>query len=235
LSAGKDPALIRAMSEPISPFKIIAIDGGAAVGKSSTSRALAERLNLMHVDTGAHYRTLTYALLAKGVSVEDDLAAALAQVQLATRLDGRSARLSVDGKVPDDAGIRSPEVNAAVSTFAAVPTVRQALFGYQRGQASVARDAGFAGLIMEGRDIGSVIFPDADHRFFLEADAATRAARRAKEGQTDSIAERDKMDTTRKNAPLICPEGATRVDTGSRTLEEVIEHIIEQINNGLNR
>jgi len=88
---------------------------------------------------------------------------------------------------------------------------------------------------MEGRDIGSVIFPDADHRFFLEADAATRAARRAKEGQTDSIAERDKMDTTRKNAPLICPEGATRVDTGSRTLEEVIEHIIEQINNGLNR
>ncbi len=223
------------MSEPISPFKIIAIDGGAAVGKSSTSRALAERLNLMHVDTGAHYRTLTYALLAKGVSVEDDLAAALAQVQLATRLDGRSARLSVDGKVPDDAGIRSPEVNAAVSTFAAVPTVRQALFGYQRGQASVARDAGFAGLIMEGRDIGSVIFPDADHRFFLEADAATRAARRAKEGQTDSIAERDKMDTTRKNAPLICPEGATRVDTGSRTLEEVIEHIIEQINNGLNR
>ena len=223
------------MSEPISPFKIIAIDGGAAVGKSSTSRALAERLNLMHVDTGAHYRTLTYALLAKGVSVEDDLAAALAQVQLATRLDGRSARLSVDGKVPDDAGIRSPEVNAAVSTFAAVPTVRQALFGYQRGQASVARDAGFAGLIMEGRDIGSVIFPDADHRFFLEADAATRAARRAKEGQTDSIAERDKMDTTRKNAPLICPEGATRVDTGFRTLEEVIEHIIEQINNGLNR
>ena len=223
------------MSEPISPFKIIAIDGGAAVGKSSTSRALAERLNLMHVDTGAHYRTLTYALLAKGVSVEDDLAAALAQVQLATRLDGRSARLSVDGKVPDDAGIRSPEVNAAVSTFAAVPTVRQALFGYQRGQASVARDAGFAGLIMEGRDIGSVIFPDADHRFFLEADAATRAARRAKEGQTDSIAERDKMDTTRKNAPLICPEGATRVDTGSRSLEEVIQHIIEQINNGLNR
>ena len=223
------------MSEPISPFKIIAIDGGAAVGKSSTSRALAERLNLMHVDTGAHYRTLTYALLAKGVSVEDDLAAALAQVQLATRLDGRSARLSVDGKVPDDAGIRSPEVNAAVSTFAAVPTVRQALFGYQRGQASVARDAGFAGLIMEGRDIGSVIFPDADHRFFLEADEVTRAARRVKEGQTDSIADRDKMDTTRKNAPLICPEGATRVDTGSRTLEEVIEHIIEQINNGLNR
>ena len=223
------------MSEPVSSFQIIAIDGGAAVGKSSTSKALAERLDLMHVDTGAHYRTLTFALLAKGVSPEDDLAAALERVRLETRLDGRSAQLSVDGNVPDDAEIRSPEVNAAVSRFAAVPAVRQTLFDYQRGLADVAREAGFAGLIMEGRDIGSVILPDADHRFFLEADAATRAARRAKEGQTDSIADRDKMDTTRKNAPLICPEGVTRVDTGPRTLEEVIEHIIQRIKNGLNR
>lgn len=226
---------MRAMSKLISSFKIIAIDGGAAVGKSSTSKALAERLNLMHVDTGAHYRTLTFALLAKNISVEDDLAAVLGQLQLATRINGRSAGLSVDGNVPDDAEIRSPEVNAAVSTFAAVPAVRQALFDYQRGLASVASDAGFAGLIMEGRDIGSVIFPDADHRFFLEADELTRAARRAKEGQADSIADRDKMDTTRKNAPLICPAGATRVDTGCRTLEQVIEHIIEQIESGLNR
>jgi cytidylate kinase len=107
--------------------------------------------------------------------------------------------------------------------------VRQALFDYQRSQADVARDEGFAGLIMEGRDIGSVIFPDAEHRFFLEADEATRAARRAKEGQTDSIAERDKMDKARKNAPLICPQGATRINTGPRTLEEVIQHIIERI------
>lgn len=224
-----------AMSKPVSSFQIIAIDGGAAVGKSSTSKVLAERLDLMHVDTGAHYRTLTFALLAKGVSPEDDLAAALERVRLETRLDGRSARLSVDGNVPEDAEIRSPEVNAAVSRFAAVPAVRQALFDYQRGQADVAREAGFAGLIMEGRDIGSVILPDADHRFFLEADAATRAERRAKEGQTDSIADRDKMDTTRKNAPLICPEGATRVDTSSRTLEEVIEHITKKIKAKLNR
>ena len=223
------------MSEPVSSFQIIAIDGGAAVGKSSTSNALAERLDLMHVDTGAHYRTLTFALLAKGVSPEDDLAAALERVRLETRLDGRSAQLSVDGNVPDDAEIRSPEVNAAVSRFAAVPAVRQTLFDYQRGLADVAREAGFAGLIMEGRDIGSVILPDADHRFFLEADAATRAARRAKEGQTDSIADRDKMDTTRKNAPLICPPGAIRVDTASRTLEEVIEHITKKIEDKLNR
>jgi cytidylate kinase len=217
------------MPTAYSTFKIIAIDGGAAVGKSSTSKGLAERLDLMHVDTGAHYRTLTFALLATGASAEDDLQDTLARLKLETRLDGRTARLCVDGRVPTEPEIRSTEVNASVSQFAAVPSVRQALFDYQRSQADVAKDEGFAGLIMEGRDIGSVIFPDAEHRFFLEADEATRAARRAKEGQTDSIAERDKMDKARKNAPLICPQGATRINTGPRTLEEVIQHIIERI------
>lgn len=217
------------MSDPSSKFQIITIDGGAAVGKSSTSRGLADRLDLMHVDTGAHYRTLTHALLAKGVSPEDDLGTALHGLKLATKLNGRTAWLSVDARVPSDAEIRSPEVNTAVSKFAAIPELRQALFEYQRSLAGLARQEGFAGLIMEGRDIGSVIFPDADHRFFLEADEATRTERRAKEGQTDSIADRDKMDKARKTAPLICPEGATRVDTAPRSLEEVIEHLIKLI------
>lgn len=210
-------------------FKIITIDGGAAVGKSSTSKALADRLDLMHVDTGAHYRALTFALRTKGAVPEDDLQGTLARLKLKTALDGRTARLSVDGRVPTEQEIRSPAVNASVSKFAAVPAVRQALFDYQRNQARVAREEGFSGLIMEGRDIGSIIFPEAKHRFFLEADEATRAERRAKEGQTDSIAARDKMDKARKTAPLVCPEGATRVDTGPRTLEEVIEHIIKLI------
>lgn len=218
------------MSSSPPSFKIIAIDGGAAVGKSSSSRALAERLDLMHVDTGAHYRTLTVALLNAGMTPEDaSLEKQLGALRLQTTLDGRSAHLSVNGEVPADHTIRSPGVNAAVSSFAAIPAVRQALFDYQRGQAQVARAKGFAGLIMEGRDIGSVIFPDADHRFFLEADEATRSARRAKEGQTDSIASRDKMDSSRKAAPLVCPEGATRVNTATRTLEEVVEHILGQI------
>lgn len=220
------------MSDASSEFKIITIDGGAAVGKSSTSKGLADRLDLMHVDTGAHYRTLTFALLAKGAAPEDDLESTLDGLDLKTRLDGRTARLSVDGHTPTEQEIRSPDVNASVSQFAAVSAVRQALFEYQRHQADVAREEGFTGLIMEGRDIGSIIFPDAEHRFFLEADEATRAERRAKEGQTDSIAERDKRDKARKTAPLICPEGATRIDTGPRSLEEVIEHIIRLIEPG---
>ncbi|PXA05538.1 (d)CMP kinase [Coraliomargarita sinensis] len=215
-----------------SEFKIIAIDGGAAVGKSSTSKGLAERLDLMHVDTGAHYRTITFALLATGASPEDDLQDTLAALDLKTHLDRRTARLCIDGRVPTEVEIRSPEVNASVSKFAAIPAVRQSLFEYQRNQANVGREEGFRGLIMEGRDIGSIIFPDAQHRFFLEADEATRAARRAKEGQTDSIADRDKMDKARKTAPLVCPEGAIRVDTGPRSLEEVIEHIINLIGTG---
>lgn len=208
-------------------FKIITMDGGAAVGKSSTSRGLAERLDLMHVDTGAHYRTLTYALLAAGADPEhpESIYDQLVALSLDTRLEGRSAKLSINGTVPADADIRSPEVNGAVSKFAALPSLRSHLFEYQRSQADVARAHGYAGLIMEGRDIGSIIFPNAEHRFFLHADEATRAARRALEGQTDSIAARDRMDKSRKTAPLVCPEGATQIDTAPFTLEEVIEQI----------
>jgi cytidylate kinase len=213
-------------------FKIIAIDGGAATGKSSTSRGLADQLNLMHVDTGAHYRTLTHALLTAGASPEDrsDIIAQLGTRLLSTQIDGRSARLGINGVVPADADLRSAEVNANVSKFAAIEAVRQKLFDYQRSLAALATENNYAGLIMEGRDIGSIIFPDADHRIFLHADEATRTARRASEGQTDSIAARDKMDASRKTAPLVCPEGATLVDTGPLTLDQVISKIADIIN-----
>ncbi|MGZ0656797.1 (d)CMP kinase [Coraliomargarita sp. W4R72] len=214
-------------------FNLIAMDGGAAVGKSSTSKGLAERLDLMHVDTGSHYRTLTYALLAAGADAElpESIPEVLASLSLSTEIDGRSARLGINGHVPADSDIRSAEVNGNVSKFAAVPAVRQKLFDYQRSLADLAREQQYAGLIMEGRDIGSVIFPDADHRFFLHADEATRTARRAKEGLTDSIAARDKMDTGRKTAPLVCPDGATKIDTAPHTLQEVIENIAKLIHN----
>ncbi len=208
-------------------FIVIALDGGAAVGKSSTARGLAERFGLMHVDTGAHYRTLCYALNQAGVGPEQvgPIAKKLAELQLDTRLDGRSARVSINGIVPADAEIRSTKVNEEVSKFAALSELRDYLFEYQRGQAELAREYGYSGLIMEGRDIGSVIFPDADYRFFLHADEATCAARRAKEGQTDVTATRDEMDKSRKTAPLICPKGATQIDTASLNLNEVIEKI----------
>jgi len=206
------------------PFIIIAIDGGAASGKSSSSRILAERFNLLHVDTGSFYRHLTAELLRLGVAHTDgaSLHRTLAGLQLTTRLNGRSAQMLVGGE-PAGGEIRGQNVNEQVSHYAAIPEVRQVLLAYQRGQVAVAKHHGFRGLVMEGRDIGSVIFPQADFRFYLHADPAERARRRAQEGQQDSIAERDRLDSSRKASPLVVPVGATDIDSTHLTLEQVVE------------
>lgn len=206
------------------PFIIVAIDGGAASGKSSSSRTLSERFNLLHVDTGSYYRALTAEMIRRGVAASDLAAvqSALDELQLGTRVNGRSAEMEIGGRVAGDE-IRSREVNDAVSHFAALPDLRAALLAYQRGQAEVARAHGFNGLVMEGRDIGSVIFPHADFRFFLHADPLERARRRAGQGQDDKILERDRLDTSRKASPLTCPPGATSIDTTHVTLDEVVE------------
>jgi cytidylate kinase len=206
------------------PFIIVAIDGGAASGKSSSSRALSERFHLLHVDTGSFYRAVTSELLRRGVSASDvpSVKAALGRLTLGTRVTGRSAQMEIDGRVAGEE-IRSGEVNANVSHFAAIPEVRASLLEYQRGQAEVARKHGFAGLVMEGRDIGSVIFPDADFRFFLHADPAERVRRREKEGHRDSITERDRLDSGRKTAPLACPVGAVSIDSTHLSLPQVVE------------
>lgn len=211
-------------------FLIVAIDGGAASGKSSTARTLSERLHLLHVDTGSFYRAVTAELLRRGVAAADlpAVQAAVAVLPLGTRVDGRSARMEIGGRVAGEE-IRSREVNENVSHFAAIPAVRTALLAYQRGQAQVARAHGFRGLVMEGRDIGSVIFPDADFRFFLQADPAERARRRASEGQQDSITERDRLDSSRKTSPLTIPAGATAIDSTHLTLEQVVAQMIARI------
>ncbi len=207
-------------------FIIVAVDGGAAAGKSSTSRALSERFHLMHVDTGSFYRATTLKLMEAGVSSEDTTAVtqALSTIKLGTSISGNTASITVNDWMPD-ASIRSQSVNENVSHFAALPELRAFLLDYQRSQVEVAKKNGFSGLIMEGRDIGSVIFPNADLRLFLFADPEKRAQRRAKEGITDSIQKRDQMDSSRKAAPLQCPEGATLLDSSEMTLEEVVEKV----------
>jgi cytidylate kinase len=205
-------------------FLIVAIDGGAASGKSSTSRALSERFNFLHVDTGSFYRAVTWKLLEAGAAHGDEAAVseALRPLDPGTAIEGRSARMQIGGWTPGDE-IRSAIVNENVSRFAAMPVVRKFLLDYQRGQAGVARSHGFAGLVMEGRDIGSIIFPDADLRIFLEASADARAARRAAEGHDDQIHERDRLDRERKTAPLVRPEGAIAIDSTALSLEQVVE------------
>jgi len=202
---------------------IVAIDGGAASGKSSSSKILADRFNLLHVDTGSFYRQITSELLQQDVAHSDQatLDTALKGLQLSTQLNGRSAQMLINGQAAG-VEIRSQQVNENVSHYAAIPAVRHTLLGYQRGQIDEAQKHSFRGLIMEGRDIGSVIFPEADFRFFLHADPAERAKRRAAEGQTDSIAERDRLDSSRKVSPLTCPVGAIDIDSTYLTLDEVV-------------
>lgn len=218
-----------------STFIIVAIDGGAASGKSSTSRVISERFNLLHVDTGSFYRAVTAELLQRGVATSDQPAVktAVANLTLGTRVTGRSAFMEISGQVVPETRIRSAEVTAAVSYFAAIPELRAALLAYQRNQAEVARKNNFRGLVMEGRDIGSVIFPEADFRFFLHADPEERARRRAQQGQPDQIAERDRLDSQRKTAPLILPSGATGIDSTFLTLEQVVEKISATISTRL--
>jgi cytidylate kinase len=212
------------------PFIIVAIDGGAASGKSSTARALSERFNLLHSDTGSYYRALTAEMLRCGASADDlhSVKEALDALRLGTRIDGRSARIEIDGRAPGEE-IRSKEVNDAVSHFAAIPELRLALLAYQRGQAQAARDGGFAGLVMEGRDIGTVIFPDADFRFFLHADLAERERRRVSQGQVDQVTERDRLDSSRKAAPLSQSAGAISIDTTSMTIAQVADRMASLI------
>lgn len=206
------------------PFIIIAIDGGAASGKSSSSKILADRFNLLHVDTGSFYRQLTHELLRRGVAHTDlpALRRTLPELHLSTRLNGRSAQMLIGGQ-PAGSEIRTQNVNEHVSHYAALPDVRHILLDYQRGLADVAKQHGFHGLVMEGRDIGSVIFPNADFRFFLHADPVARAKRRALEGHQDSVAERDRLDSTRKASPLTCPAGAIDIDSTLLNLEQVVD------------
>lgn len=205
------------------PFIIVAIDGGAAAGKSSTARAISEKFNLLHSDTGSYFRALASEMLKRGISYTDHegVISALKCLNLSTRITGRRADMELSGHVAGEE-IRSAAVNQAVSHFAAITELREKLKAYERSQADVARAHGFKGLIMEGRDIGSAIFPDADFRFYLHADPEERSKRRAKEGHLDKVSERDRLDSSRAKDPLACPPGAIAIDSTFLSLEEVV-------------
>jgi len=210
-------------SEPL----IITIDGAAASGKSTTSRHLADELDLLHVDTGAHYRTLTHVLLDKGISPEQISSDpdVLRHLKLGTDIEGRRSILLVDGARIPESMIRTETINRMVSLYAAQPAIRNCLLEYQRSQARVALEHGFKGIVMEGRDIGSVVFPDARFRYYLFADPSTRQQRRDNEGLADSVTRRDQIDSSRTQAPLRRPEGSIMIDTGAFGVDAVVGQI----------
>jgi cytidylate kinase len=210
---------------------VVAIDGPSGSGKSSTSRGVATRLGLRYLDTGAMYRAMTWWMLRNSVPVDDPaaVAARCGEPVIAAGSDPRHPTITVDG-VDVAAAIRTPEVTGAVSPVSAVPQVRARLLELQR---AAIRAADGLGIVVEGRDIGAVVAPDADVKVFLTADAAARAARRAaEEGGTDleatesSLLARDRIDSTRIVSPLTMAEDAVHVDSTPYTLEEVVDLIV---------
>ena len=203
-------------------FHVVAIDGGAGTGKSTTASLLSKRLNFLHVDTGSHYRSVTKYLLDNEISLTM-LDSYLDQnnILLTSEVNDNRSNLAINGLVYASNSLRSAKINQAVSNFASNPKVRQILLSYQREQIEVARSENKSGLVMEGRDIGTVIYPDADLKVFLVADQKVRESRRINDGEVDQIASRDHLDSSRSVAPLRESGGSLRIDTSLLTVEEV--------------
>lgn len=211
---------------------VVAMDGPSGSGKSSTSRGVASRLGLRYLDTGAQFRAVTAWMLRHGVDVDDPAAvAAQARVpELASGTDPLAPTITVDGE-DVAAEIRTDAVTAAVSPVAAVPEVRARLLEVQRQ--IIADSLASGGIVVEGRDIGSVVWPEAAVKLYLTADPAARAARRTAENGTGSVTateadllRRDAIDSSRATAPLVVPEGAIHLDTTPFTLDEVIDQVV---------
>lgn len=206
----------------------MAVDGTSGSGKSSTCRAVAERLGLRYLDTGAMYRAVAWWMLQHDVDVYDAeaVAAHAAAPRLVSGTDPRNPTITLDG-VDVSVEIRSDAVNAAVSPVSTVPAVRERLVDQQRSI------IGAGGIVVEGRDIGSVVWPEAELKVYLTADPSARAVRRAAEaGTTDvaatqeSLLSRDRIDSLRTIAPLTMADGAVRIDTTDLTLDEVVDLVV---------
>jgi cytidylate kinase len=209
---------------------IIAIDGPSGAGKGTLARGVAAALRYRHVDTGAMYRAVAWKAVEEGLSLENE--SAIANLSERARLDLADGHVVIDGHDVTRA-IRTPEIDKAATAVARLPRVRDVLVARQR---ALGRDGG---VVMEGRDIGTVVFPEADVKVYLDASAEERARRRAHDpahsgGQGTSLAgvqsdlqARDQSDSTRSVAPLALAHGATYIDTTGLTVEETVERVMQ--------
>lgn len=210
-------------------MKVIAIDGPAGSGKSTVARTLAERLDRSYLDTGAMYRAVTFAALRRGVDPEDVEPVGRIAVECDLEV-GQDGTVTVDG-VDATIEIRGPEVTRAVSIVAANPTVREEM---RRRQREWAED--HQGGVVEGRDIGTVVFPDAELKVFLDASPDVRASRRSKEVTELSyetvaadLARRDARDEGREDSPLRMAEDAFVVDTSDLSVDQIVELVMDEL------
>ncbi|MEX2292279.1 MAG: (d)CMP kinase [Acidimicrobiales bacterium] len=212
-------------------MRVIAIDGPAGSGKSTVAKALAGRLGLDYLDTGAMYRSVTFAVLQRGIDPRD--APVVGELADGVQIDLTAVEVWVDG-IEATAAIRGPEVSRTVSIVAANPLVRTAMVRRQRAWVA-ERDGG----VLEGRDIGTVVFPDAELKVYLTADPAVRAQRRAQEVSdldyetvAADLARRDELDQGRAASPLTEARDAFVIDTTGMTVAEIIDVIADRIGGG---
>ncbi len=208
-------------------MRVVAIDGPAGAGKSTIARELARRLGVPYLDTGAMYRAVTHAALRDGIDPSNpDLVTSLAET---SRIDVGENAVTVDG-VDVTQEIRSDRINRAVSHVAAISGVRSVLREQQRAWVATR-----GGGVIEGRDIGTVVFPDATLKVFLTASPEVRARRRVAESGGDidaiarSIAERDRLDTSRIDSPLMTADGSVSVDTSDMSISDVVEKLLSLV------
>jgi CMP/dCMP kinase len=207
---------------------LVTIDGPAGSGKSSVARAVAGRLGVVNLNTGAAYRAVALLALRENVDLRDELGLA----ELARRVELDPDGATIDGSIVPEPDLRTPEVSAAASKVSAHAQLRQVLLPVQRAAAGKARGQG--GAVVEGRDIGTVVLPDAELKVYLSAAPEERARRRAsqtgREGELDriraAIARRDRQDSEREVSPLRPAEDAVVLDTTSLTLDEVISEVL---------
>lgn len=203
---------------------VIAIDGPAASGKSTVARELAKRLGFRFLNSGDLYRAMTWSCLHTGINCRDAdaVATAAGKALIKVTREANEYYPLIDGKDPR-AHLRAPEVNANVSPVSAVPAVRYILSAAIRAHARGRRT------VIEGRDIGSAVFPETAYKFYIDAHPQVRQRRRSKQGQTEEIAKRDMMDSTRSADPLTVAAGAMVIDTSALDVPGVVAVILEKL------
>ena len=208
------------MTQPI----IIAIDGTSASGKSTTSKRVARHFGYTYVDTGAMYRALAWYCLTQHIDLHNEKAVGAACRKWKTSLVNvdHQVRILVDGYYPEKE-IRTSETSAAVPFVAAVGKVREWMKTLQQSCSQ------FGNLVMEGRDIGTTIFPDTDFKFYLDAPLAERSKRRWADGVSEDLAKRDHSDSQRATSPLMIPLGAMVINNAGMTIEQTSQLIIDEV------
>ena len=206
------------------PHLVIAIDGPAASGKSSVARALARKLRFVYVNTGAMYRAVTWLAIEKGVPLVDPvrIQQLLHFTDVVCGVENNESIIRIDGVDPTP-HLVSEQVNSGVSAIASIPEVRRLLVNKQRAYA-FDHD-----VVMEGRDIGSAVFPETPYKFYIDASPEVRAQRRARQGLQDSISARDKVDSSRRTSPLVIAEDAHVIDSSNLTVEGVVGEIFGRL------